>query len=574
MKKTKISRLAAMAAVTAVAVSSSAQSSVAGALALRPTNIVEQTYTAQLQEYGYDADPIDAKIIWDFFIEKGYTPQGTAGLIGNLAAESNLRSTNLEDSKEWQLGIDDLTYTEWVDQGIYTNFAGDSGGYGIAQWTSWSRKQRLLEYVSSRIRNGFKTSIGNANAQLEFLYWELQQYSYVDSVLRRTNSLKDATDCVLTKFESPADIGDRVKDYRAALSLSYFNALSGGAPAEPAAPAAGTSGTSASFKVNERAYYSGTTQHLYAADTGSGVPCRPAEVIITDYYNIGGARYCYHAVSDDRNIFGWIDPAYLSKLGSEPQVTVPEEPAAPAVPETPISPVITEPPAATEPEPSEQITIPELPEESTALVPVQLSDIYIGQKLIYMGDRHYTSSYYGSTWLPVIAGAEIEVTNINYASYAAQPVHGRDYSGNSGVYGWLELDKLFIAGKAPSAETVPAEPDIPEIPAVPEVPAEPDIPETPVAPVIPEVPETPVQPVQEIKEFYTDQVIWFSGSRHYPTSWSSYSEGLLTSPGWVRVTFVNTDSSAPMKYHCVSADGSTNTFGWLETEYLSTLPRE
>lgn len=58
---------------------------------------------------------------------------GVAGLMGNLYAESGLRSNNLQNSFEKKLNMSDEAYTRAVDNGTYTNFINDSAGYGLAQ---------------------------------------------------------------------------------------------------------------------------------------------------------------------------------------------------------------------------------------------------------------------------------------------------------------------------------------------------------------------------------------------------------------------------------------------------------
>ena len=93
---------------------------------------------------------------------------GVAGLMGNLYTESALRFNNLQQSYETKLGYNDNTYTAAVDNGSYDNFVKDAAGYGLAQWTYWSRKQAMLEFHQSK-----KKSIGDLQTQLEFLIKEL-----------------------------------------------------------------------------------------------------------------------------------------------------------------------------------------------------------------------------------------------------------------------------------------------------------------------------------------------------------------------------------------------------------------
>ena len=104
------------------------------------------------------------QIIWQFLKKQGFTDAGAAGMMGNLFAESALSPINLQNTYEKKLGYSDSAYTAAVDNGTYTNFVKDSAGYGLAQWTFWSRKQNLLNYAKSK-----GVSIGDLNMQLEFL---------------------------------------------------------------------------------------------------------------------------------------------------------------------------------------------------------------------------------------------------------------------------------------------------------------------------------------------------------------------------------------------------------------------
>ena len=78
--------------------------------------------------------------IWNFLKGKGLSDHGVAGLMGNLYAESALNPHNLQNTYEKKLGYTDDAYTAAVDSGDYANFVRDSAGYGLAQWTYWSRK--------------------------------------------------------------------------------------------------------------------------------------------------------------------------------------------------------------------------------------------------------------------------------------------------------------------------------------------------------------------------------------------------------------------------------------------------
>ncbi len=157
--------------------------------------------------------------IFAFFKSQGMTDHGVAGLMGNLYAESGLKATNLQNTYEKILGMDDLTYTSAVDSGAYGNFINDSAGYGLAQWTYWSRKQALYEFALKK-----NVSIGDARMQCEFLMEELKmKYGSVLDVLKRATSIKQASDAVLLQFERPADQSEEVKKRGVAFSQVFYD---------------------------------------------------------------------------------------------------------------------------------------------------------------------------------------------------------------------------------------------------------------------------------------------------------------------------------------------------------------
>ena len=169
------------------------------------------------------------KQIWDFLKAEGFNDYGVAGLMGNLYAESSLKPTNMQNSYESKLGYNDTTYTEAVDNGTYTNFVKDAVGYGLAQWTYWSRKQNLLNYAKSKNK-----SIGDLNMQLEFLVKELKE-SYTNSVynvLKNATSILEASNAVLLKFERPANMSTSVQSARASYGQTIYNRCVGTSSAD------------------------------------------------------------------------------------------------------------------------------------------------------------------------------------------------------------------------------------------------------------------------------------------------------------------------------------------------------
>ena len=161
----------------------------------------------------------DPKKMWDYFKSKGLTDAGVAGLMGNLYAESGLKSCNLQGTYETKLGMTDAEYTAAVDAGTYTNFVKDSAGYGLAQWTYWSLKQDLYNYMKK-----LNKSIGDLEGQMEFLAYQLEKdYNAVWKTLTSAKTVLEASNAVLLKFERPADQSEAAQNKRASYGQKYYD---------------------------------------------------------------------------------------------------------------------------------------------------------------------------------------------------------------------------------------------------------------------------------------------------------------------------------------------------------------
>ena len=166
----------------------------------------------------------NARKIWDKLCAAGLTPAGAAGLLGNLQAESGLNPRNLQNSFEKKLGMSDQEYTAAVDCGAYGSFVTDGAGYGLAQWTYSSRKAALLAYAKARGR-----SVGDLDTQVGYLLQELQSlFPAVLRLLRATDSVREASDCVLLQFERPANQSAANCARRAALGQGFYDKFAGG----------------------------------------------------------------------------------------------------------------------------------------------------------------------------------------------------------------------------------------------------------------------------------------------------------------------------------------------------------
>lgn len=177
----------------------------------------KEDFTEEVVE---ENDDLTEEEMYQFFKDTGMNDFGVSGLMGNLFAESGLRSTNLQNTYEKKLEYTDEEYTKAVDSGAYTrdDFMNDKAGYGLAQWTYWTRKRNLFDYASEQ-----KKSIGSCRMQCNFLMKELTEgYKSVLETLKTATSVREASDAVLLKFERPANQSEEVQEKRASYGMKYY----------------------------------------------------------------------------------------------------------------------------------------------------------------------------------------------------------------------------------------------------------------------------------------------------------------------------------------------------------------
>ena len=157
--------------------------------------------------------------IWTVLKQYGFTSITTAGIMGNLEAESSLKSNNLEDTRNATFGMSDELYTSSVDNGTYNvkKFIADKAGYGIAQWTSPERKDALYNLCKSQGK-----SISDLDCQLLLLYKEVISRGLFNK-LNECNTVREASNIFLTKFENPADQSISVQNFRTSLGEKFYN---------------------------------------------------------------------------------------------------------------------------------------------------------------------------------------------------------------------------------------------------------------------------------------------------------------------------------------------------------------
>lgn len=134
--------------------------------------------------------------IYNLLRRAGLTHEGTCALMGNMKAESGMKS-NI--AQRGMTRLSDEEYTSKADR-REIEFIHDQVGYGLCQWTYFSRKKGLLDFAQGR-----GTSIGDETTQVLYAIQELQSdHSSVMNMLKYSNDLYGCTSTVCTKYERPA----------------------------------------------------------------------------------------------------------------------------------------------------------------------------------------------------------------------------------------------------------------------------------------------------------------------------------------------------------------------------------
>lgn len=139
---------------------------------------------------------MSARDIYAKLIAAGLMHEGACGLMGNMQAESALKA-NI--AQRGMTALSDEEYTaaaaEWP-----VKFIHDGVGYGLCQWTYWSRKQALFNFAQAR-----GASVGDEGMQVDFCISELKNdYPGLWALLCSVTDIYTAASEVCTVYERPA----------------------------------------------------------------------------------------------------------------------------------------------------------------------------------------------------------------------------------------------------------------------------------------------------------------------------------------------------------------------------------
>lgn len=146
---------------------------------------------------------MSAQTIFEQLRRAGCTPTGALALMGNWQCESGLESCRVQgDFQSDRLKSKD--YASRIDTGLVSEeeWCRDGKGWGLAQWTFYTRKAALLQFCRRR-----GVSVADEAAQVDFAISELQtQYKAVwaDLTTCGEEDLYKVVELVCVKYEAPA----------------------------------------------------------------------------------------------------------------------------------------------------------------------------------------------------------------------------------------------------------------------------------------------------------------------------------------------------------------------------------
>ena len=517
------------------------------------------------------------KRIWDYLTGKGLSPAGAAGLMGNLYAESGLNPQNLQNTYEKKLGYTDAAYTAAVDSGKYQNFIHDSAGYGLAQWTYWSRKQNLLAFARAAGK-----SIGDLDMQLDFLFEELSTgYKSVLSTLKTATAVRTASDSVLLNFERPANQGEAVKIKRAGYGQTYYDKY--------AAPANGGNSMSNSSLVNYTKLspnHSGKRTHSIDRITPHCVVGQcSVETLGTIFAPTSKQASCNYGIGVDGRVGMYVEEknrSWCSSSNENDQRAVTIECASDTYAPYAFKDVVYQKLITLcvdickrngkkkllwlgdkdktlnySPKSDEMVLtvhrwfankscpgdwmyarMGDLASKVTAQLggstaqpsapstpSTPAAGLDIGTVVNFAGGKHYTSANAASGSAAKAGPAKITAVSAN----AKHPYHVIHTDATSNVYGWVDANAISVAGGSAAQ---------------------------------PSAPSTPSTPAAGLD---IGTVVNFAGGKHYTSA--NAASGSAAKAGPAKITAVSANAKHP--YHVIHTDATSNVYGWVDANAIS-----
>lgn len=172
------------------------------------------SYASESEPLNNTEKEVNALYINSYLRYRGWSANAVAGLLGNMQAESSF------NPGRWQ--SEDIGNT--------------SGGYGLVQWTpatkyfNWCNEQGYSDY--SEMDTNLARIIYEVENGLQWIPASSYNLSF-EEFTTSTLSVEYLSKAFLLNYERPADQSSSVQEYRASLSVAWYEYLNGEIPSEP-----------------------------------------------------------------------------------------------------------------------------------------------------------------------------------------------------------------------------------------------------------------------------------------------------------------------------------------------------
>lgn len=201
------------------------------AVVVETVEVIEETLKPEVD---YSSGPTEQQRLWALLLEH-FDGNETAvlGVMCNLWSESKFEAVNLEDYNNQIWSVDDVTYTTDINQGAisrkdfleartynmtngyyndYSEWVNVDGGYGYAQYTAYTKKEKLYQFAEQWFGPGgegenYRFDIGDPDMQAHYVIslLESDEFAMLDSRIRNAESVVDACYYWLRFYEVPYD---------------------------------------------------------------------------------------------------------------------------------------------------------------------------------------------------------------------------------------------------------------------------------------------------------------------------------------------------------------------------------
>ena len=157
---------------------------------------------------------VNARYIYSFLIDKGWTINAICGMLGNMQAESTLNPGRWQSEDVGNISL----------------------GYGLVQWTpstnhtQWASEQGYSD-PSEMDTNLIHITYEVANKK-QWIAKEQYNFSFEDFT-KSSLSVGDLAKAFLLNYERPKDQSISVQEYRASLAQAWYSFLANETPTNP-----------------------------------------------------------------------------------------------------------------------------------------------------------------------------------------------------------------------------------------------------------------------------------------------------------------------------------------------------